>query len=267
MAFFGYDENAKNASAWMKNIEPELEKIGVNKFSFRSLDEHSYIIKNVPIVGKVNKGSVIRLALEGVKPEKNDYYVYSDGDGQIPFSHITNLCLQLISQSYSAVLSCRKGESGISEARNKIEKFELFLLSQMYGYSLPDGQCGLWGFDKDTCDKLNLTADGFEIELDFLTELLEKKLKFGFVDVNISKSEKTTVESENDKKKLLFLCGKLGIGKELIFSLLNKFEEINGALPKKYREDILSLSDKEIQLKYPPCFTGSCKGCQHSYSK
>jgi len=258
--FFGYDKNVDVYNKELASFEGELEKLGIDHLSFRNLDTGTYLFRGVKVVDKVPKGAIIRLAFESNKSEMNDYLVVIDGDGQIPRKHILDIIKQLVN-GIPAVLSCRKNKPGIGEPRNAVEKFELFLLTQAFGNDLPDGECGLWGFDKNTFEKIYLSADGFEIELDLLTELLTKKIKFGFVYVDVLESKDTTVGSDNDKKKLIFLRKKLGFGKDFISYMSEKFE-INTALPTDYKQTIRSLDDTEI-LIYPLCFSGSCEGCNH----
>lgn len=261
--FFDYDKNVDIYNNELASFEDEFEELGIETISFRHLDTKTYLFKGVQIVEKVPKGTIIRLALEANKSERNDYFISIDGDGQIPRKHILDILKQLVN-GVPAVLSCRKNKSGIDETRSTVEKFELFLLSQAFGSNLPDGECGLWGFDKNTFERIFLSANGFEIELDFLTELLTKKIKFRFVHTDVSESEITTVGPDNDKNKLIFLRKKLGFGKDFISSMSEKFET-NTALPTEYKKAIQSLDDTEI-LNYPLC-SGTCEGCNHRQSQ
>lgn len=261
--FFGYDKNVDIYNDEFASFEDEFEELGIEHVSFRHLDTKTYLVEGVQIMKKVPKGKIIRLALEANKSEKNDYLISIDGDGQIPRKHILDILKQLVN-GVPAVLSCRKNKSGIDETRNSVEKFELFLLSQAFGSNLPDGECGLWGFNKNTFERIFLSANGFEIELDVLTELLSKKIKFGFVRTDVSESKITTVGPDNDENKLIFLREKLGFGKDFIFSMSEKFEA-HTALPTEYKKVIQSLDDTKI-LNYPLC-SGPCEGCNHRQSQ
>ena len=155
----------------------------------------------------------------------------------------------LANQPIEAVMSCRKNGLGISSERAQIEKFELYLLSQLYGIDLPDGQCGLWGLKGDFLQRAYLSADGFEIELDTNSVKSKPKAKFGFIPVRISESETTTFNVQSHRKKIVFICQKLGIGKDLIMALANKFEERNCAkLPVEYIDMLNSLTKKRFRL-------------------
>jgi hypothetical protein len=266
--FFGYDPVQVNVMKWIKDdkTRERFLKMGFNPPQIHALNINEKIDDGVQIVDRVPKGKAIRLLLAARRTDKVDYIVCIDGDGQIPFDNIFEMCFQLKNRPVEAILSCRKGHLGVSEDRAIIEQFELYLLGQLYGCRLPDGQCGFWGFKGELLDRVNLTADGFEIELDLLAECLDAKPRvlFGFIETEVKEGEKTTFDIMDNKRKLIFVSSKLRIGIDLVRSLANKYEEsTERALPEDYKSVLSSLSEKEVPLVYPICYDGSCLDCRH----
>jgi len=124
-----------------------------------------------------------------------DCVIVCDGSGAIPYTYIIDLYQELVSDlSICGVLANRIKNKGITDERFLIEQFEIFALKKLYNYNanIPDGQCGLWGYKTgDYCingcniSGIKLTAKSYEVELDLLSELLQKKLKFSFIDVEL----------------------------------------------------------------------------------
>lgn len=266
--FFGYDPVQVNVMKWIKEdkTREKFLKMGFNPPQIHPLNIGEKIDDGLQIIDRVPKGKAIRLLLTARRTDKVDYIICIDGDGQIPFDNIFEMCFQLKNQPIEAILSCRKGHLGVSEDRAIIEQFELYLLGQLYGCKLPDGQCGFWGFKGELLDRLNLTADGFEIELDLLMECLDAKprVRFGFIETEVKEGEKTTFNVMDNKRKLIFLSSKLGIGIDLVLSLANKYEEsMERALPEDYKSMLSLLSENDVPLVYPICYDGSCSDCRH----
>ncbi len=91
-----------------------------------------------------------------------------DGDFDINPDNIFTV-LSKLKEDKKMVFSCRGGKFGLGNLRNMIERFELYLVEARYSVSLPDGQCGCWGFKANLYpNKIRLSADDFEIELDVL---------------------------------------------------------------------------------------------------
>ena len=262
---FGYEEMQPKLAKWFGRAETRerLTELGVTKLITIFPRVGAFLDKGLKIVGRIGKGKVIRIALETNKGKRLDYVICMDGDGQIPFGSIFEICFQLRSQPIDAILACRKGEFGISEYRKLIEKFELFLVSQLYSVDLPDGQCGCWGFRGELLNEIELEAEGFEIELDFLVELLRTDTQFGFIEITVVKGDETTFSVKSHKDKIVFVSQKLEIGKGLIEALATRFEEVHQTpLPAEYKEVLSSLSE-EMVMRYPICFNGTCEKCPH----
>lgn len=263
--FFGYNKAQLWIMEWVKkpSTRERLARMGFTP-QIHLLNINQKLTEGIEIVGNIPKGKIIRLALEARKRDRADYITCIDGDGQIPLDYVLDVCFQLKYQPIDAVLACRKHVLGVSGDRAIIEQFELFFIGQLYGTELPDGQCGLWGFKGDLLDRLNLSADSFEIELDFLTQLLHSNIPFGFIEVDIKESEKTTFDVSDHKAKITFMCNKLRIGLELVTSLVNRFEKLFGPqLPKSYKEMLFSLDEKDIPIQQSICFNGNCKKCKY----
>ena len=185
-----------------------------------------------------NKGEGIIGCLKNL-PNCPHYVIICDGSGKIPYNYIVDIFQELVSDSnIHCVMSNRKGNKSIELFRYLIERFEIFFICKYLKFieEVPDGQCGLWGYravriNIDGIDEeIKLTAMGYDIELDILTEVLIKKLNFSFIDVKLpelvsNSKPKTLFSYEKNLKKIEFLFTKLDKLKDSIIRYIEQFEK------------------------------------------
>src|SRR3989344_4454286 len=185
---------------------------------------------------RVGKGKVIRTELDQLKEKTPEYFICIDGDGQIPENSIKDCLRELRKEEIDAVLAKRTNLSGISEKRTGIESFELSLIEKKYSKTLPDGQCGCWGFKYNhyANNKLPLTAEEFEIELDFLINVLRNNLQYTYIPVKVNESTTTSFSEIQHSKKAIFLMKNLNIEKNVLCATAREFNEGKGGIPNEY---------------------------------
>ena len=203
-----------------------------------------------------HKGDITRFTLDHLDMLKYDYIIHIDGDGQIPFRYIFSGIKALTNSQAKAFCGCRGDNWGISDGRVTDEVFELLLISKHYGVKLPDGQCGFWGFSREIWNNIDLSASRFELELDFLTELLEKNIPFVYIPITIQDPTDTSFTDEDRKLKLKFLQKKLKRNMD-VAGMLTVANDFN--LPKDRKELIESLVNENQSISIT-C-DGGCSGC------
>lgn len=196
-----------------------------------------------------------------------NFVIVCDGSGAIPFEYIVDVFKVLVSDSSMAcVMANRRGNKSINDSRYLIERFEIFSIIKLFNHKkeIPDGQCGLWGYRygklkiNDTETEIKLTGIEYEIELDLVSEVVEKKLEYSFVDIDLPPRQvSSSFTYTNNLKKFEFLISKYLNLKFLIsdyFKEYEKTEEFTNLIGKpnvkenweEYKQDILKIINKQI---------------------
>jgi dolichol-phosphate hexosyltransferase len=128
------------------------------------------------------KARAIRTAL--VKVDSN-YIFMLDGDYTYPATYIPAMLETL--QTFPVVIGSRlKGqrEKGSLRKINLIGNYLLTALANLlFGTRISDLCTGYWGFRSDVIKQINLTADGFQLEAEFLVRVSRKGFKIGEVPI------------------------------------------------------------------------------------
>ena len=245
----------KILSVFKEKIATGLDSLGAKdvEIKFAGTD-YIFVSTNQTIKGK-QKGEGILECLKNCG-ESPDCVMVCDGSGAIPYEYIVELFQEIISDlSICGVMANRIENKAISEERYFIERFEIFILKKYYNYpnELPDGQCGLWGYRAGKiCANGNhkeiiLTAKSYEIELDLLSELLEKQLKFSFIDIKLPPREvKSSFSFDSNINKMKFLLNKYPQLKEYLSTYMRDFENIE---ENKVKLDTYSIKDNWNKYK------------------
>ncbi len=217
-------------------IAPTLEKLGVNSTSIHMPGtSYVYLGVNEELRGDP-KGKCV---IECLKALPNvDYVIMCDGSGKIPYEHVVDIFRVLISDSRLAcVMGNRVENKSISNERYLIERFEVFLLCKFLKHDkhISDGQCGLWGFklgeiktNNSNCENIKLTATGYEIELDLLSEVIGKGLQYAFFDVVLPTKNNgitTSFRYDNNMSKMKALFKKHDRLEFFVPEFLDRFEK------------------------------------------
>lgn len=268
--FFGKPEVVqKEFASWLNKTEvsDRFTSLGINPdhISFRHLSPNDVLDEQgLRFKDRTPKGVCIASGIRELKKTENpEIYVCIDGDG-IPREYIYDAILTLQTNPAEAVLAHRVSEyKGISDKRLLQEEFELSILSNIFGCDLPDGQCGCWGFKREVLSKFKPEAVGFEIELDFLTQLLTNRIPFAYFPVELKRGEEktdkeeTTYTYEDDIAKLKFIAERTGRDKYELLAHAKRFKDETGkSLPSEY----IKLFDKIKYDKLPPriCYVTDC---------
>lgn len=236
------------------NIAPSLKKFGVNiDIKFAGTD-YRFIStgESIPIGSKKGEG-----ILECIKncTSPPEFVIMCDGSGAIPYKYILEIFQELTSDSsIYGVMANRGKNKSISEERLLIERFEIYVLKKHYDYkkSIPDGQCGLWGYrtsiKNNSGEKIKLTAKSYDIELDLLGELLKNNLNFSFINVDLPTREvQSSFTYENNLKKMQFLLEKYEDIKPKLKDYITLFETTPEYLKLIENKDVKIVWDKYLE--------------------
>ncbi len=251
LSIFPITKNEKNIplilEEFKQTIAPTLHKLGAEKIEIRfPPPDYTYVPSEGALLG-TTKGKGILDVLKNT-PVKPDYILVCDGSGKIPYSKTIEMFRELVSDSsINCIMANRIGQNkAISPIRYFIECWEVYLLRSHFNYQkeIPDGQCGLWGFyakeikgEKDKTE-IFLSAEGYDIEIDLLSECLEKEIEFSFVDVElkIDPATITTLFTPTDNiKKMKFLLNKYPMMRGKLISHLTDYTKLN--LLSNFQED------------------------------
>ena len=123
---------------------------------------------------KQGKGRAMRTALGSVKA---DFIFIVDADYTYPASYIPDM-LKILRQDHSVVIGSRlKGQrqKGAISPLNVVGNFLLTLLANiLYRTSISDVCTGYWGMRGEVIPNLNMSADGFQFEVELFIQLVKQ---------------------------------------------------------------------------------------------
>jgi dolichol-phosphate mannosyltransferase len=157
-------------------------------------------------VAQPGKGAAIRHAFSSIEA---DYFIMLDGDGTYPPERITDF-LRLL-QTCDVVLGSRlKGKiaDGAMTRKNHFGNQVLTALARtLFKKEITDLCTGFWGWRGYVIDRMELVAQGFEIEADMFVECARHDFSFGEVAIDYYKREdRPKLSSTSDGLKIgLFL--------------------------------------------------------------
>ncbi len=248
-------------------IAPQLSILGATNIELKFAGtDYVFVRTNQVLEVPKGKGEGILDCLKNVAIVP-DFVIACDGSGAIPFEDIVDIFEVLVSDSSMAcVMANRIGNKSINDSRYLIERFEIFSLIKLFNHKkgIPDGQCGLWGYRhgklkiNDTETEIKLTGIGYEIELDLVSEVVEKKLEYSFVDINLPPRQvSSSFDYANNLKKFKFIISKYPQLKFIISEYFNQYEntvEYNNLINKpevkktweNYKENVFKIINKQI---------------------
>jgi hypothetical protein len=257
----GVDEGRKSSfiAEIGRSVFPELDKIGMDEKVILPIDEEFQDVdfrktREIRYSGKVPKGLAVRDGIQRVRREHRPRFIlHIDGSGKIQPGYLVDMIRALTETKCGACLANRTGSYGITHERMAVERFELYILEELFNCEFSDGQCGCWGFDVDKCSNMTLSAEGYELELDFLKELLDKDIDFTFIPVDITDSGTSMFCPEDHRSKLQFLVRSLKLKRWQLDALLTSFLERNGegSLPDIYRKIVSEIEIPQVARSKP----------------
>ena len=202
----------------------------------------------------IGKGDLLTAKIERIRKEflvkkldpKEYHFVLIDGSGKINFKYFLNLVEHLIGGN-GIVLACRGKDYNLSgDERELIERFENSLVEEKYCASLPDCQCGCWGFRLDLLEKIKPMCNGYEIELDMLTEYMRERLFINFIKVESEKG-KSDFNEDAHINKMFFLMTKLKFSKNFVIQKAKNFDYDGTKLSDRYIKLLQDLDWPKIE--------------------
>jgi len=179
----------------------------------RSVDDTIDIAtkKGAQIIVEKRKGKGVALQT-AFKSISADYVIVSDGDDTYPLDVAPEIVSLL--QTYDVVTGSRlRGsiEPGAMTKLNIVGNTLLTMLGQLLFEARVSDLCtGLWGYQGDAMRRLELSAQGFEIEADMFAECILKELTVAELPINYYKRiDQAKLSSIKDGLKIgLFLFQK-----------------------------------------------------------
>jgi glycosyltransferase involved in cell wall biosynthesis len=157
---------------------------------------------------KKGKGQAIRTGFEAVQC---DFVFMLDADYTYPAVHITAM-LEMLESGYDVVMGSRlKGlmMDGAMTSLNRVGNQMLALMTNvLYGTGISDPCTGCWGLRAGVVKELKLEANGFDIEVNMLTEIARNGYKMTEVPIGYRKRK--------TRPKLNSLRDGFRIGKTLV---------------------------------------------------
>lgn len=257
----GYDDKVVPLNTMLlENILPELEKMDIQvslkipysdwvktiitKHTAHLPSQNQEEIKKI-LESKNNKGLIVKWCIEEFLQEGMECVLHIDGSGKFDLKDIINVINIILDSSVDSVLT-KRDKSGMSKFRTLIEEFEIQLVSQKFGNTIiEDGQCGCW------CIKLDhnkfqiekeLSARGYEIELDILISQLKYNRNIVWLPIKITDTKQTKFKFGVNISKLEWLSKKLVITKEEILVFLEEFQ-------KHKEKEILEAEEEAIKME------------------
>lgn len=228
--------------------------------------------KNITKKGRMVRHELQRIgSLKKYSDIDNSYFVLIDGSGKINFDSVYNVLKGL--EQKQVIFGCRPISRGIEDARVKMEHFENFLLEEKYKATLPDAQCGCWGFNLGVLKDMPLTAESYDIELDVIINALERRLDIGFIQVTMKnvgskKKKETNFKFHANFEKLDFLSYRLELTRDILNLQYRNFIRKTGMeLPKNYIRYFNKLFFSTIRYRKFDCIGSCVKKCEKSNKK
>ncbi len=260
----GYDKNSAKLNIYLlKNIFPKLEQLGIDvNFVMPSSDwirtkitKHTDFLPSqdpttvITILKSLNnKGIIVRGCAADFIRDGCDCILHIDGSGRFNLDDINRVSEMALDGSVDAILTIRD-KSGMNKFRTMVEKIETQLVLQKHPKAnIEDGQCGCWcvKLDSDGYDlEKELTATGYEIELNILISQLQHERNIVWLPVRLTDEKKSNFEFGANIVKMAWLSKKLKIKKEKILDLLQRFQEINKVEIEEAEKESFELGDKE----------------------
>lgn len=188
-------------------------------------EEVARILRSVNNKGIVVRGCIAEFAKDGL-----DCVLHIDGSGKFDLDDIVRVIEIILDASVDAILT-KRDKSGMTLFRTLLEKLEIGLVSRKFnGAVIEDGQCGCW------CVKLSgegydlqkeLTATGYEIELDILVSQLRYGRNIIWLPIKITDTKKSKFTFDVNIAKIEWLSGKLELRKGEILSFMREFRLAN----------------------------------------
>ena len=270
VCIFPVTNNPENMSLIIKKfkdvITSQLNILGATNVEIKFAGTDYVFVGTDQVVEGKPKGQGILECLKNCAINPH-FVVVCDGSGAIPFEYIVDIFKVLISDSSMAcVMANRKSNKSINDSRYLIERFEIFSILKLFNdkKEIPDGQCGLWGYRygklkiNDTETEIKLTGIGYEIELDLVSEIVEKRLEYSFIDVDLPPRQvSSSFTYDNNLKKFEFLILKYPKLKFLISDYFNEYEktdEFNTLINiphvketwERYKQDIIKIINRQL---------------------
>ena len=182
-----YNEG-KNIEGVIKKVRKYVSKvIVVNDGSKDETGEISRISGAFVINLKRNMGVgfASRIGLKKASSLKPDVIIFLDGDGQLDPVYIPKF-IDAIKKGADYVYGWR--DLSNYPIDRKIGNWGLTFLSNLFcPTGIKDNECGYRAIKFEAAKKLNLKANRYEREMDFIYEVWRNKLKISFVKIKVEK--------------------------------------------------------------------------------
>ncbi|MFH1225528.1 MAG: hypothetical protein V1676_07030 [Candidatus Diapherotrites archaeon] len=260
----GYDRNCVPINVHLlKHISPRLGQLGIeyslvmpsSDWIGTKLTKHTDFLpsQDPEEVARIlrsanNKGVVVRGCIAEFAKDGLDCVLHIDGSGKFDLGDIVRVIEIILDASVDAILT-KRDKSGMNKFRTLLEKLEMELVSRKFNNALiEDGQCGCWCIrlgNKDCDLQKELTATGYEIELDILISQLKYGRNIVWLPIKITDTKKSKYTFGANILKMEWLSGKLGLRKSEALSFMREFQSKNGGEIRDAEDESEKLGDAE----------------------
>lgn len=138
------------------------------------------------------KGAAIKQAVKEWKSNPSAYVVFLDADGSYSFDSVTDVISELENGaevvSGSRFLNNRGRPKGMSRLHNFGNRVLSFASSLRNRRKITDLCTGLWGFQEDALNSLNIESEGFDLEAEIAG--LSRKAGLRHVEIAVEWSQR-----------------------------------------------------------------------------
>ncbi len=175
----------KNIQDVVKSVKQHIEDIvvindGSDDGTASVLEELNITVLSNPV--NMGKGVALRKGLNYVLERDFSHVLFMDGDGQHSARSLPDFIKS--AEKFDFVLGSRMtNKELIPKARYRTNKLGSYILSEITGKELTDGQSGYRMISTELLKKIKLTAIGFEIETEILIKCCAQGCSFTEIDI------------------------------------------------------------------------------------
>lgn len=201
----------------LEELNINLEIILINDGSTDSTESILRNQKNIKVIhNKKNKGKGYSI-INAAKQINTDNIILMDGDLEINLDSVSKLINVYEKLDNQVVVGCRwNNKSNPGKHINTYGNYLInYLFNSLYGTDLNDVLCCVKIINKNLFNSLNLKSNGFNIEMEIMSKLARKNIKF---------SEKNVIYNrrKSSEGKKIKLSDSLGIIKEMVMNRLKQ---------------------------------------------
>ena len=147
---------------------------------------------NVDHTENIGKGAAILTGLRWAKKHNYSHIITIDADGQHNPSEVVRFVPKIEENPLSMIVGTRDFSSKDVPKSSRVgRKLSNFCLKLACGTTVPDSQSGFRAYPVDAILKLNLTATGYNFEIEVLAKAVWARISLNSIDISVHYSAAT----------------------------------------------------------------------------